>query len=542
MDYKKLSELIFPNVTKTPEEIEARYPQRELKEGARVTRFAPSPTGFIHLGGLYQALLDSHIAHQSGGVFFLRIEDTDQKRLVDGAVEGIINTFSSFGIEFDEGAVSEGDKGNYGPYRQSERKELYHVFAKKLMSEGRAYPCFCTTEELEAQHERQTAAKADPGYYGEYAVCRNLPLEEIEKRLAENKPYIVRFRSEGDKTKTVAFKDEIKGELQVPQNDNDFVLLKSDGLPTYHFAHAVDDHLMRTTVVVRGEEWLSTLPYHLELFYALGFKRPQFAHTTHIMKNENGGKRKLSKRKDPEAAVTYYAENGYAAEAVKEYLWTLLSSSFEEWRRANPTLPSSEFKLKLSKMSISGCLFDMDKLNDVSRNYLSRLSGAEVMALIDNWAPDYDKELYALMEKDRAKIEAIVSVGRGGQKPRKDLTTLKDVFPYVSYFFDEHFVPSESEILKSDDAKAILKDYAEIWSPEDEQTEWFEKIKELAARHGYCPDTKQYKKDPTGFKGHVGDVSAIIRLAVTGRESTPDMCAVMKILGKETVIKRLLAE
>ena len=540
MDYNKLAELIFPNVTLTPDDLEAKYPERNLPEGARVTRVAPSPTGFIHLGGLYQAVLDEHVAHQSGGVFYLRIEDTDRKRLVDGAVENIIDSFAFFGINFDEGAGKNGaDIGNYGPYRQSERREIYHVFAKKLMSEGRAYPCFCTAEELEKQHELQASLKADPGYYGEYAKCRNLSLEQIEANIKAGMSYIIRFKSEGDKKITVKFKDEIKGELTLPQNDNDFVLLKTDGLPTYHFAHAVDDHLMRTTHVVRGEEWLSTLPYHLELFRALGFKCPKYAHTAQIMKGENGGKRKLSKRKDPEAAVTYYVENGYPAIAVKKYLFTLLSSSFEEWLKANKNESISKFPLKLSKMSISGCLFDNDKLNDISKTVLSEMTADEVFELLKTWAPEYDKPLNELIVKNGDFIKAILSIGRGGAKPRKDLTTLKDVFDYVKYFFDEYFEPSQSELLKTDDAKAILNGYALIWSEADEQDVWFEKIKTLSEALGYCPNTKEYKQNPEGYKGHVGDVSAIIRLAVTGRESSPDMCTVLKLLGKEKILRRI---
>ena len=542
MDYKKLAELIFPDVKTSPEELEAKYPERNLPEGARVTRVAPSPTGFIHLGGLYQALIDSRLAKQSGGVFYLRIEDTDRKRLVEGAVDGIIKTFADYGIEFDEGATASGDKGAYGPYRQSERREVYRVYAKKLMSEGRAYPCFCTPEKLEEIHALQTERKDDPGYYGKYAVCRDLSYEEVEEKVKAGTPFTVRFRSEGDKKKTVPFKDEIKGDLLVPQNDNDFVLLKSDGLPTYHLAHAVDDHLMRTSLVVRGEEWLSTLPYHLELFYALGFKRPKYAHTAHIMKNDGGGKRKLSKRHDPEAAVSYYFENGYTAPAVKEYLYGLISSSFEEWRRSNKGAAGDEFPLSLKKMSVSGCLFDTDKLNDVSRTVLSELSADELYKTLEGWAPVFEPKLYEYMKAAPEKIKAIISIGRGGGKPRKDLTTLRDALPYVSYFFEDGFEPSDDAILKSADAKEILKDYLSVYSEKDDRDGWFGRIRDLSERHGYCPDMKRYKAEPEKYKGSVSDVSSIIRLAVTGRVNTPDMYEVMQILGKETVLKRIKEE
>lgn len=541
MDYEKLAELLFPEVTETPEEIELRYPPRDLPEGAKVTRIAPSPTGFMHLGNLFGAITDERLAHQSGGVFMLRIEDTDKKREVEGGVETIISVFKKFGLNFDEGALVDGEFGNYGPYRQRQRAGIYHVFAKKLIKEGKAYPCFCTEEELSAMREKQEAENANPGYYGKWAVHRDMPLEEVEKELAAGKPWVLRFRSEGDPEKYLHFTDLVKGKIDMPENDQDIVLLKSDGIPTYHFAHVVDDHLMRTTHVVRGEEWLATWPVHVQLFAALGWKPPKYVHTAQLMKMDGGSKRKLSKRKDPELALDFYFAEGYPVPSVIEYLLTLLNSNFEEWRLANPAEPFENFKFSTNKMSVSGSLFDLDKLRDVSRNVVAMLSTEKVWGYLIDWAEKYDNDFYKLLAADEDYAKAIISIGRGVPKPRKDIAVWSEMKDYMAFFYDELFVPGKEypENMSTEDIKAVLKNYIDIYNEADDQTEWFNKIKELSVSLGYAASPKEYKQNPDGFKGHVGDISAVIRMAVTGRVNSPDMFTVMNILGKDKVVERL---
>lgn len=541
MDYEKLAELLFPEVTETPEEIELRYPPRDLPEGAKVTRIAPSPTGFMHLGNLFGAITDERLAHQSGGVFMLRIEDTDKKREVEGGVETIISVFKKFGLNFDEGALVDGEFGNYGPYRQRQRADIYHVFAKKLIKEGKAYPCFCTEEELSAMREKQEAENANPGYYGKWAVHRDMPLEEVEKELAAGKPWVLRFRSEGDPEKYLHFTDLVKGKIDMPENDQDIVLLKSDGIPTYHFAHVVDDHLMRTTHVVRGEEWLATWPVHVQLFAALGWKPPKYVHTAQLMKMDGGSKRKLSKRKDPELALDFYFAEGYPVPSVIEYLLTLLNSNFEEWRLANPAEPFENFKFSTNKMSVSGSLFDLDKLRDVSRNVVAMLSTEKVWGYLIDWAEKYDNDFYKLLAADEDYAKAIISIGRGVPKPRKDIAVWSEMKDYMAFFYDELFVPGKEypESMSTEDIKAVLKNYIDIYNEADDQTEWFNKIKELSVSLGYAASPKEYKQNPDGFKGHVGDISAVIRMAVTGRVNSPDMFTVMNILGKDKVVERL---
>ena len=542
MDYQYLADLLYPSITTLPEDMEKRYPPRNLPEGARVTRFAPSPTGFLHIGNLYGAFTDERIAHTTGGVFYLRIEDTDAKRTVPNGVALIIQTLAKLGVYFDEGAVIDGDNGAYGPYRQSERAEIYQTYAKQLIREGKAYPCFCTEEELEAIRTRQEAEKKTPGYYGEFAVWRDAPIEKIEEKLAAGAPFVLRFRSEGNAENKLKFTDEIKGVIDVTENDIDHVILKSDGIPTYHFAHAVDDHLMRTTHVVRDESWLSTLPFHIQLFKALGFKMPKYCHTAQVMKLDNGNKRKISKRKDPEAALTFYHGEGYPVAAVREYLLTLLNSNFEEWRMANAAEPIENFRFTTKKMSVSGSLFDLDKLNDISKNVISRMTADEVYALVDAWAKENDPDFAAILEQDPAYATSIFAIGRGGAKPRKDLTYWKDAKNYCAFFYDSLFVPSaELPECAAADARDICRKFAEVYDATDEQPVWFDKIKAIAAELGYAPETKLYKKDPTAYKGHVGDVSMVLRVAVTGRQNSPDLYEVMKILGRDRVIARLAA-
>ncbi len=527
----------------TPEDYEAIYPPRDLKEGAKVTRIAPSPTGFMHLGNLFGAITDERLAHQSEGIFYLRIEDTDLKRAVEGGVETIIRVFDRFGLKFDEGATLEGDNGAYGPYRQRQREKIYKAYAKHLVEKGLAYPCFCTEEELSAMREKQEADKLTPGYYGEFASCRNLSMEQIKENLQAGKPYVLRLRSPGKPENRIKHTDLIKGKIEMPENDQDIVILKADGIPTYHFAHVVDDHLMRTNVVVRGEEWLATLPIHLQLFYVLGIRPPKYAHTAQLMKMDGFSKRKLSKRKDPELALDYYDEQGYCVPAVVEYLLTLLNSNFEEWRLANPQKSYNEFPFNTKKMSVSGSLFDLQKLQDVSKNVISVMSAEEVYGMVTEWAAKYDKELYDLFAADKEKAVAILSIGRGGKKPRKDITVWGDVKPYVSFFYDELFTMQDGypEKMDKDEVKAILSTYLNEYTAQPDNGSWFNWICSMAANLGYAPSTKEYKQNPQAYKGQPGDITMVLRVAICGRHNAPDLFEVMQVMGKEQVNARLKA-
>lgn len=546
---KKLADLIFPDVSEndTVESLEVLFPERQLKEGAKVTRIAPSPTGSMHIGNLYGALADERIAHTAtdDGVFLLRIEDTDDKREVPGAVEKIIKYLGAFGIEFDEGATADGDSGAYGPYRQRMRAKYYHIVAKKLLLEGRAYPCFCTEDELAKAHEMQEASKENFGYYGKWAIHRDMPIEDAISRIEKGDSFVLRFRSMGDASKKLEFKDQIKGKISVSENDQDFVLLKSDGIPTYHFAHVVDDHFMRTTDVVRGEEWLSTLPWHLELWRACGFKLPRFCHTAQVMKldEETGTKRKMSKRKDPECTLGFYFEKGYPAKSVIEYLMTLLNSNYEQWRSANKEASYKEFPFKATNMGNSGAMFDLAKFNDVSKNIISTMTADEVYEGVTGWAKENDEEFYDILTSDADYAKAYFAIGRGGKKPRKDFACWSEVRDFVSYYYDNMFEIKESypENVSEDERKALLAEYVKIYSPDDDNNAWFEKIKELSEKYGYTSDMKAYKQDPAAFKGSITDVSNVIRVAVTGRNNSPDLCTVMSVLGKDRVILRIKA-
>lgn len=539
-DCKKIADLIFKDVEKTAGYYENKYPPRGLKEGARVTRFAPSPTGYLHFGGLYAAFASKLTAQSTGGVFMLRIEDTDKKREIDDGVSAIIKGLSAFGVTADEGVTgSDSETGSYGPYVQSRRRDIYRAFARKLMEEGKAYPCFCTPQELEeirAQQENEDIK----GYYGRYARCRCLSDSEIEEKIKNGEPFTVRLRSTGDINRKITFDDMIKGKIEMSENVNDVVILKTDGIPTYHFAHAVDDHLMRTTHVIRGDEWIASVPLHLELFRALGFKPVKYAHIAPIMKEENGGKRKLSKRKDPEANVSYYTEKGYPEESVKEYMLIILNSNFEDWRRANKTADISAFPFNLKKMSLSGALFDMVKLNDVSKNVISLMTAQKVYSLLSAWAKEYDPELYSLLSHNPEKAQAILNIDRDNPKPRKDIACWSEIRDYVSYFYGELYSPDYSlpENINRADACEILSKYKNIYKAEDTKEEWFAKIKELCSDCGFTPNVKEYKQNPGSFKGHVGDVSTVIRVAVTSRTNTPDLYYIMRILGDEA-LKRI---
>lgn len=540
MDNKYLAELLFPNVSKTPDELELEFPARDLPEGAVVSRMAPSPTGFVHLGNLVQGLTSERLTHQSGGVLFLRVEDTDQKREVPGAVKILIEALKHYNICFDEGATENGGFGNYGPYYQRQRKDIYHVYAKKLVSEGMAYPCFCSEEDLAASHAEQEAEKANFGYFGRWAKCRELPIEVIKQKIDAGDSWVLRFRSNGSIENKIKFTDLIKGNLELTENDIDHVLLKSDGIPTYHFAHAVDDHLMRTTHVVRGDEWLPSLPFHIQLFRALGFKCPKYLHIGPLQKMDGTSKRKLSKRKDPELALTYYAQQGYPVASVYEYLMTILNSNYEDWRMANPDASPDNFKFSYKKMNPAGSLFDPDKLCDVSKNVISRMTADTVYDLASEWAKEYDEEFYKLFTRSADYTKAILSIGRGGKKPRKDFAVWSELKGYMGFFYDELY-RIEDEFPKHDVAviKSVLEKYADVYSDADEQNEWFDKIKLLTEDIGYCSDMKQYKENPMNWKGNVSDVSMFIRVALTGRQNSPDMYSVMKILGKDRVVARL---
>ena len=542
MDYQALAELLFPDVTTTPEELEERFPPRNLPEGAVVTRMAPSPTGFVHLGNLVQGMISERMAHRSGGVLFLRVEDTDAKREVPGAVEVLIESLKHYNIHFDEGATIDGDFGNYGPYRQRQRADIYHVYARKLVSEGKAYPCFCTEEELTAMREKQEANKETTGYYGPYAVWRDRSMEEIREQLAAGNPWVLRFRSEGSIEHQFKFDDLVKGKLTITENNVDHVLLKSDGIPTYHFAHAVDDHLMRTTHVVRGDEWLSTLPFHIQLFQALGFKLPKYVHIGPLMKMDGNSKRKLSKRKDPELALTYYKAEGFSTAAMREYLMTVLNSNFEDWRRANPDADIDTFPFSPKKLNPAGSLFDYAKLIDVSKNVISRMSAGDVYAQLTGWAEEFQPDFAEKLEADPAYAKAILAIGRGGRKPRKDLATWKDARDYMGFFYDEYL---EQPVFDAKFDKAVIADvlkrFLESFDMADDSVVWFNKVKAITEAIGFTTDMKAYKQDPEAYPGTVADVSTFLRLAVTGKTNSPDLYTVMQLLGKDRTTARIHA-
>ena len=545
MDYNLLADLLFPNIDKSPDDYEKIYPERNLPEGAKVTRLGPSPTGFIHLGNLYGAFVDERLAHQSGGVFYLRIEDTDDKRFVDGAVKIIIDSLRFFGINFDEGAGLNGDTGAYGDYTQSRRGDIYATFAKKLVREGKAYPCFLTENEIAEIRSKQELAKQNPGIYGEFAAHRKLSLEDVEANIKAGKPYVLRLKSDGnpdpEKARRIKVEDAIRGTLDMPENFQDVVILKTTGIPTYHFAHVVDDHLMRTTHVVRGAEWLPSLPIHVELFEKLGLKLPIYCHTAQLMKlDENGNKRKLSKREDPELSLDYYRKLGYHPAAVREYLLTILNSNFEEWRDEHQDADIDEFTFTTEKMSNSGALFDLNKLNDISKDVLLRIPAGEIVEFLKAWAQEFKPEIMYIFD-DKEYLEKIIDLGRNDKKPRKDLIYAEQIVGFISYFFDDMFV-REDDIpteVSDDDAKEILKKYMESYDHSDDQSQWFDKIRNIAVELGYAAKPKDYKKNPDDYKGHVGHVSTVIRIALMGRAQSPDVWCIQQIMGEEMTRRRI---
>ncbi len=554
MDYNRLAEMLFPQIKELPCDIEARYPARDLPEGAKVTRFAPSPTGFVHFGGLFPSTVGERLAHQSGGVFYLRIEDTDAKREVAGAAEGLIKTLAKYGINFDEGAILDesgkiSDKGAYGPYKQSLRASIYQTYAKQLVREGKAYPCFTTEEELDELHSlnkkeeiKNTDWQAEAEIRrAEMLARRNFTVEEVEEHLSAGHPFVLRILALGDPEKKLKFTDLVKGTLEIPENDEDFVLLKSDGIPTYHFAHAVDDHLMGTTHVIRGEEWLPSLPKHIQLFSALGFKLPKYMHIAQIMRlDENGNKKKLSKR-DMGANMDDYTRLGYCPEAVCEYIMTLLNSNYEEWHMQNADKPYTDFPFNIKKMSTSGCLFDFNKINDVSKNIISRMSAEDVTDKVTAWALEFDTELGQALADDREFAEKIFAIGRGGKKPRKDLATWADAKPYMGFFYDKFFeiIDGYPESFERSDIIKTLEAFVESYDYSDDMNTWFDKVNAIADSLGFASDMKAYKADPSAFKGSVADISMFIRVAVTGKQNAPDLYTVMQILGKEKTVERI---
>ena len=543
MDYKYLADLIFPDIDKTVEDYREIYPVRDLKEGAKVTRFAPSPTGFVHLGGLYQAIIDQVLAKGSDGVFYLRNEDTDKERELDGALKLILTTLDYYNIKPDEYQDREKVVGNYGPYTQSERKAIYQAFMKYFIEIGRAYPCFCSKEQLETLREEQNNDKVRTGYYGRYASCKNLSVEEAVKRIQNGEEYIIRFRSNGSNDNRFKFNDLVKGEVEFPENDLDIVIMKKDGLPTYHFAHLVDDYLMGTTHVVRGEEWLSSVPVHVELFKTLGVKTPKYIHTPLIVKKEDGKLRKISKRKDPEATMSYYREHGYPVSAVIESLMTIINSNYEEWHTANPDKSYLDFSYSPKKMSSSGALYDLDKLANISKNIISKMTKEELCEESYKWALDYSNDLVKLIDRDREYYMNILNIEREQKKPRKDIAKYDEIIDNIWYMYDDLFDSTDKEyeyqsITDIDEIRLILNTYMDKYFDVSDKDVWFNNIKLLCDELGYASNMKEYKEDPSKFKGNVADVSTVLRVALTTKSMTPDLYEIMRLMGRDRIVAR----
>lgn len=544
MTNKELANIMYPNVTKTISDYETMYPERNIDDKAVVSRFAPSPTGFVHMGSLLASFVSNKAARDTNGIFYLRIEDTDGKRSVENGIEGIINDLKSFNIEIDEGAISDNEEvGNYGPYVQSKRIEIYHTFAKWLVENDYAYPCFCSEEDINEIRNVQENKKDRIGYYGKYARCRFLSNEERAERIKNGEKFVLRLKSTGDFNKKVVINDLVRGNIEYPENDIDHILIKSDGVPVYHFAHVVDDHLMRTTHVTRGEEWLPSTPLHIELFKKFGFKVPKYCHLGLVMKvDEEGVRRKLSKRKDPEAAVSYYHEKGIPVEAVKLYLMTIANSNFEGWMDSNPGKSIDEFKFDFKKMSKSGSLFDIEKLLNISRNYISRLTAKEVYENTLKWASEFDKEFCNLLNKYKDYSINIFNIEREQKKPRKDYEAYSSIKSQVWYMYDELFNDNLEynfdKISDKDEIKNILSEYIKLYDEKDDKDTWFNKIKEVADTLGYASDMKAYKENPDNYKGNVADIATVIRVVLTTSKVTPDLYAIMKLLGKDRIINR----
>lgn len=542
----ELANLIFPDVTLTVADLEAKYPKRDLPENAMVTRFAPSPTGFLHTGSLFTSMIAWKLAKQSNGVFYIRLEDTDTKREIEGSGESLLKELAKFNIINDEGYYGSHEEGIYGPYKQSDRESLYRVVIKEMIEKDLAYPCFCSSEDLAKLREKQEKDKIIPGYYGEYASCRYLSPSEAIEKIKNNEPYIIRFKSQGNHNNKEHFSDLIRGELELAQNDQDIVILKSDGLPTYHFAHLVDDHFMHSTHITRGEEWLSSAPIHIELFRAMGWDAPKYAHLPVIMKLDNGNRRKLSKRKDSEAAVSFFLQEGYPTQGFIEYLLTIANSNYEEWRKENPNASSDEFTLTFNKMSLDGALFDLDKVKFICKELISKMTTKEIVEASTNWAKIYSKELLSLIEKDPDMYAQILSIEREQEKPRKDYAKYSDIYPAITFFYDDFYnealkekVLPWNENFSKEDIKLVLETYSKTINLKLDQESWFNTIKELASSLGFAANVKDYKKNKEAYKGHVGDISEMIRIAVSTSKQSPNLYFVLKILGKDKVIERL---
>lgn len=545
-NYQDLANLIFPNINTTVEDLEKKYPKRNLKPEAMVTRFAPSPTGFLHTGSLFTSFVSAYFAHQSEGVFYIRLEDTDTKREIAGSGESLIEQLKVFNVIPDEGYLSDFlEKGIYGPYKQSQRSEIYNTCIKYLISIGRAYPCFCTQEELAALRQEQEANKEIPGYYGKYAKYRDYPIDKAIEKINSNVPYIIRFKSNGDHNNKIVFHDEIKGDLELTENDQDIVILKSDGLPTYHFAHLVDDHFMRTTHITRGEEWLSSLPIHLELFDTMNFERPKYAHLPVIMKVDNGNRRKLSKRKDEEAAVSFFLEQGYPKYGFIEYLLTIANSNYEAWREQNLDKDFHEFVLSFNKMSLDGALFDIAKVANISKERMAYKKAEDLCLEVKEWAKEYDKQFYNRIIQNEEFFISILNIERNKEKPRKDYAKYSDIYPIISFFYDDVYDSIDKTNLdwnpsiNKSDIKEVLGDYMNSMNLDLSEDEWFASIKELAVRHNFADNVKVWKANKEAYKGHVGDVSEFIRIALSGRKNSPNLYYVLKILGKSKSQKRI---
>lgn len=542
MDNKDLANLIFPNA-KDVSYYEEKYPERNLPEGAIVTRFAPSPTGFVHIGGLLQSLIAKKQTEQTKGVFMLRVEDTDQKREIENGVIEIVNALNDFDIIPDEGMIDENNEiGNYGPYKQSKRKDIYQAYAKSLIENGLAYPCFCSQEDLNNIRENQEKAKERTGYYGKWTKCRNMPVDMAAEKIKNCENYIIRLKSIGNPDRKIKHKDVIKGSIEFPENDQDIVIIKSDGLPTYHFAHSVDDHLMRTNMVIRADEWVASIPLHLQLFYMLGFKPPKYAHIAPVEKIDGESRRKLSKRKDPEASVGYYKKQGIPNKAVKEYLMNIANSNFEMWRKQNTDKPMDEFELMLNKIGVSGALFDIIKLEDVSKTVISRYSAEEVYNEAYEWSKEYDNELKQILDRKEYSLK-ILGIERGNTKPRKDIAKWSDLKDSIIYMYSDKFKSTEEDYQKineKDEIQKIIELYfKKYFDLSDDKETWFSKIKDLAEELGYSREVKEYKANPDAYKGHVGDISTVIRVTLTGRSNTPDLYEIMQVLGEDEILRRI---
>lgn len=544
--YEDLAELIFPDVKETVEDLEKRYPPRNLPEGAMVTRFAPSPTGFLHTGSLFTALVAYTVAKQSKGVYFFRLEDTDQKREIAGSGSELVDQLAYFGVIQDEGYFGNEEKGSYGPYVQSKRADIYKIVIKELMKRGRAYPCFCTPEDLNLLRQTQEANKITPGYYGPYAKCRNYSIDEAIEMIKAGKPYVIRFKSMGNHTNYIKVHDLIRGNLNLSENDQDIVILKSDGLPTYHFAHLVDDHFMRTNCVTRGEEWLSSLPIHLELFASMGWEAPQYAHLPVIMKLDNGNRRKLSKRKDNEAAVSFFLQEGYPKEGIIKYLLTIANSNFEEWLLANPTADVSTFSFTFQKMSLDGALFDLPKLLNISKDVIAYYDAAKVVSEATEYAKKYSPELLSFIQKDENRFYKIMNIERNQDHPRKDYEKYSDIYGKVKFFdadiYNEMLNSTElpfNAFIDKNVIKETLSDFADTLDLTADESTWFANLKALGVKHGFAESFKIYKKEKENNLGHVGDVAEMVRIAMTTSKNSPNLYQVLSILGIEEVRRRI---